>query len=133
MAVSCQRIFIVMPHSRRGMVEQLDFVTSIGHGTGGDSRRRMGIATAGPVKVITNLCILEPEPDSRELVVTSLHPGVTREAVSKATGWLLRFAADVGETPSPVPDRARRAANLARQDGGGTRRCLMRSHPSRAL
>src|SRR5215210_7525193 len=41
MAVSCQRIFIVMPHSRRGMVERLDFITSIGHGTGGDSRRRM--------------------------------------------------------------------------------------------
>src|ERR671931_2962054 len=37
MGASCQRIFIVMPHSKRAMVEQLDFVTSLGHGEGGDS------------------------------------------------------------------------------------------------
>ena len=102
MAVSCQRIFIVMPHSRRGMVERLDFITSIGHGTGGDWRRRVDIRTEGPVKVITDLCILEPDSASRELTVTSLHPGVTREAVSKATGWPVRFAADVSETPPPT-------------------------------
>src|SRR6476659_4478368 len=37
MAVSCQRIFIVMAHSARGLVDRLAFVTSLGHGVGGDA------------------------------------------------------------------------------------------------
>ena len=101
MAVNCQRIFIVMPHSKRGMVERLDFLTSLGHGTGGDARALLGFRTAGPVKVITDLCIMEPDPDSKELTVTSLHPRVTREAVTRATGWPIRFDDSLVETPEP--------------------------------
>ena len=101
MAVSCQRIFIVMPHSSRGLVERLAFVTSLGHGDGGEARARLGIGTAGPTKVITDLCIFEPDPVTRELTVTSLHPGVDREQVTSATGWPVRFAAAVTETPAP--------------------------------
>jgi glutaconate CoA-transferase subunit B len=83
------------------MVERLDFITSLGHGAGGDARERLGIRTQGPVKVITDLCIMEPDPETRELTVTSLHPGVSREQVVGATGWRVRFAASVGETPEP--------------------------------
>jgi glutaconate CoA-transferase, subunit B len=102
MAVSCQRIFIVMPHSKRGMVDRLEFITSLGHGTGGGTRVQLGIHTSGPVKVITDLCVLEPDPVTKELLVTSLHPGISREAVAKATGWPLRFADAVSETPPPT-------------------------------
>ena len=102
MAVSCQRIFIVMPHSRRGMVDRIDFVTSFGHGAGGDARARLGIHTDGPVKVITDLCILEPDAVTKELTVTSLHPGVTRDRVAAATGWPVRFSDAVAETPEPT-------------------------------
>ena len=102
MAVSCQRIFIVMPHSTRGMVDRIDFVTSFGHGAGGDARARLGIHTDGPVKVITDLCILEPDAVTKELTVTSLHPGVTRDRVAAATGWPVRFSDAVGETPEPT-------------------------------
>jgi glutaconate CoA-transferase subunit B len=51
--------------------------------------------------VITDLCILEPEPGSRELVVTHIHPGVTEEQIREATGWDIRFANDVSETEPP--------------------------------
>ena len=48
----------------RALVERLDFVTSIGHG---DGRRRAGRGSGsrpqGPAKVITDLCIMEPDPD----------------------------------------------------------------------
>jgi glutaconate CoA-transferase subunit B len=101
MAALCQRIFIVMPHSKRAMVEKLDFLTSLGHGDGGDSRARQGITTAGPVKVITDLCVMEPDPVTRELTVTSVHPGGTRDKIQSATGWRIQFAAQVGETPAP--------------------------------
>ena len=122
MAVSCQRIFVVMPHMTRGMVERLEFITSLGHGAGGGSRRRLGISSAGPVKVITDLCIMEPEPGTNELVVTSLHPGVSREAVTAATGWPLRFADSVTETPVPTDAELEVLRNLraetARAHGG---------------
>ncbi len=102
MAVSCRRIFIVMAHSPRGMVDRLDFVTTLGHGPDGNARARLGIRTEGPAKVITDLCIMEPDPASRELTVTSLHPGVSRDQVARETGWPVRFSDTLLETPEPA-------------------------------
>ena len=45
--------------------------------------------------------------------MVSLHPGVTRETVQAQCGWPLRFADDVGETPPPTDERARRAPRTA--------------------
>jgi glutaconate CoA-transferase subunit B len=101
MAAACQRIFIVMPQSRRAFVQRLDFLTSFGHGDGGDHRKRLGIDTEGPARVITDLCIMEPDPETRELTVTSLHPGVTREQIEAATGWPIRFAPRLPATAEP--------------------------------
>jgi glutaconate CoA-transferase subunit B len=101
MAAHCQQVFIVMPQSRRAFVDRLDFLTTRGHGAGGEDRERLGLRTAGPSKVITDLCVIEPDRQTRELTVTSLHPGVTRDRVQAATGWPVRFAPDVGETAAP--------------------------------
>jgi glutaconate CoA-transferase subunit B len=91
-----------MQMSKRGFVEKLDFVTSLGHGTGAGSREKLGVRTKGPTRVITDLCVLEPDPASCELTVVSLHPGVTREMVQAGCGWKVRFAETVGETPPPT-------------------------------
>lgn len=101
MAAHCRQIFVVMPQSRRAFVESLDFQTTTGHGQGSDHRRRLGITTAGPTKVITDLCVMEPDPDTRELTVVSMHPGVSRDQVTSATGWPIRFASEIRETPAP--------------------------------
>jgi glutaconate CoA-transferase subunit B len=77
------------------------FVTSIGHGEGGDHRARLGLKTKGPTRLVTDLCIFEPDPESREMTVTSIHPGVTREQIAENTGWPVRYAAQVGETAPP--------------------------------
>ena len=60
-------------------MEKLDFVTSVGFLTGGESRERASLTGKGPVAVITDLRILLPDAASRELTVTSVHPGVNRE------------------------------------------------------
>src|SRR5215813_10930674 len=54
-ATSCGEIFIIMNHLKRGFVEKIDFFTSLGHGTGGDSRARLGVKTKGPTRLITDL------------------------------------------------------------------------------
>jgi glutaconate CoA-transferase subunit B len=101
-ATSCGEIFIIMPQSRRGFMEKIDFMTSLGHGEGGDHRERLGVKTKGPTKLITDLCIMEPDPKTREMTVVSIHPGVTREQIQENTGWTVKFADKVAETPAPT-------------------------------
>ncbi len=103
-AVHCARIFITMSMGRRAFVDKLPFITSLGHGEGGDSRARLGAKTAGPTQVITDLCVMRPDPASRELTVASLHPGVSREQVQAQCGWSLLFAPDLVETPAPTAE-----------------------------
>jgi glutaconate CoA-transferase subunit B len=98
----CGEIFIIMNQSKRSFVERLDFITSMGHGEGGDHRARLGLRTKGPTKLVTDLCVFEPDRLSREMTVTSLHPGVTREQIADHTGWPVRYADKVGETPPPT-------------------------------
>jgi glutaconate CoA-transferase, subunit B len=102
-ATSCGEIFIIMAQGKRSFVDKLDFVTSIGHVAGGDSRARLGVKTKGPTKLITDLALFEPDPQSKEMIVVSIHPGVTREQIQDNTGWKVAFAAKVAETLPPTP------------------------------
>jgi glutaconate CoA-transferase subunit B len=100
---SCAReVVLVLKQSARAFVKKLDFVTSVGHLDGGNARQRLGLPGEGPVAVVTDLCVMEPDRATKELTVTQLHPGVAREQVSKATGWEIRFAGTVQETPAPT-------------------------------
>jgi glutaconate CoA-transferase subunit B len=101
-AAHCRQTYVVMAQSRRSFVEKVDFITSFGFGEGGDHRERLGLKTLGPTLVITDLCVMRPDPASKELTVSALHPGVTREQVEANTGWAVRFAADLGETEAPT-------------------------------
>ena len=99
---SCGKIFIVMQQNPRTFVETVDFVTTLGHGRTGRERRALGIPTRGPVRIVTDLCTMRPDPETNEFQVASLHPGVTREDVRRNTGWEIRFADCLGETSPPV-------------------------------
>jgi glutaconate CoA-transferase subunit B len=103
-AANCGEIFITMVMSPRAYVEKLDFVTSLGHGTGPGSRAALNLTTRGPTRVVTDLCIMEPDRETCELTVVSLHPGITREAVQAQCGWQLKFAAEARETPPPTAE-----------------------------
>ena len=101
-ASSAREIYITMAQSKRGMVETIDFYTSFGHGEGGDHRRQLGITTAGPTLLVTDLAVWRPDPDTKEFTVVSLHPGVTRQMVQDTCGWTVRFAEHLEETPPPT-------------------------------
>jgi glutaconate CoA-transferase subunit B len=101
-AVNCGEIFIVMNQTARSFVKRLDFITSMGHGEGADHRARLGLKTKGPTRLITDLCIFEPDPATREMTVTSIHPGVTLDEIERNTGWPVRYAARMTETPAPT-------------------------------
>ncbi|WP_166356385.1 CoA-transferase subunit beta [Phytoactinopolyspora limicola] len=102
-AASCREVIVVLRHSRRAFVDRVDFVTSVGFGSGPGDRERLGLRGAGPKTVITDLGILEPDPNTAELTLTHLHPGVTVDDTRAATGWDLAVADDLRETHAPEP------------------------------
>src|ERR1700746_593470 len=95
-------VVLVLKQSARAFVKKLDFVKSVGHLDGGDARDRLRLPGKGPVAVVTDLCLMEPDPVTKELTVTQLHPGIARDQVSKATEWEIRFAPELKETAAPT-------------------------------
>jgi glutaconate CoA-transferase subunit B len=106
-ATNAQRTFMIMRLKRRAFVEKLDFLTSPGHLTGGDSRARLGLPGGGPELVITDKAILNFADPEREMQLTALYPGVTREDVQAEVGWPLRLADTIQETAAPTTEELR--------------------------
>jgi glutaconate CoA-transferase subunit B len=86
-ATQAREVFVMLRQSPRTFVERLDFRTSSGE--------RVSV-------VVTDLGVLEPRGAERELTLTHVHPGVDPEQALEATGWPLRMADDLRETPPPT-------------------------------
>ena len=106
-AASCREVVIIMRQSLRSFVERVDFVTSMGFGDGPGHRERLGLRGKGPVKVITDLGVLAPDPDSCELTLVATHPDVTVDQVRAATGWDLAVRDDLPTTDLPSEEELR--------------------------
>ena len=76
-AASCREVIVIVRQTRRTFVDRVDFVTSVGFGDGPGSRQRLGLTGAGPLKIITDLGVLEPDPATSELVLTGVYPGIS--------------------------------------------------------
>jgi glutaconate CoA-transferase subunit B len=103
-AASCRETFVLLRQSSRAFVERLDFRSSVGYGDGPGDRERLGLPGRGVTVVVTDLGVLEPDPQTNELVLTHVHPGGTAEQAVEATGWALRVADDLRETEPPSAD-----------------------------
>jgi glutaconate CoA-transferase, subunit B len=130
-ATSAREIFVMLRMSPRAFVAKLDFVTSLGHGSGGASRAASGAQGRGPTRIITDLGILSPNPESRELELVSIHPGISVEQVKAACGWPLRIAENLAETPAPTAVELATLRNFkARSEAAGTGRPQRAKVPS---
>jgi glutaconate CoA-transferase, subunit B len=103
-AASCRETFVMLHHTPRVFVERLDFRSSVGFGDGPGTRRRLGFTGRGVTAVVTDLGVLEPDPDTEELVLTTLHPDATAEDAIAATGWKLRVAGELSSSAPPTRD-----------------------------
>jgi glutaconate CoA-transferase, subunit B len=86
-ATSAKEVFVMLRQSLRTFVSELDFRTSAGG----------SVST-----VVTDLGILKPRGEERELTLTSVHPGVDADQAREATGWDLRVADDLDVTTAPT-------------------------------
>jgi len=85
-ATSAKEVFVMLRQSPRSFVSELDFRTSSGG----------AVST-----VVTDLGVLQPRGEERELTLTSVHPGVDADQAREATGWDLEVADDLTVTPAP--------------------------------
>ena len=121
-AGSCRDVIVVMRQSTRTFVDRLSFRTTVGFGDGAGDRACFGLRGGGPTLVVTDLGLLRPHPETRELVLTDLHPGVSAQEVRDATGWPLLVADRLG-TVAPPSDQelaALRSLQSPGRPGGAT-------------
>jgi glutaconate CoA-transferase subunit B len=101
-AGACKDVIIMLRQSTKSFVDQIPFITSVGYGSGAQDRAKLGLRGGGPSIVITDLGILEPDPFTKELVLTQVHPNVEIATVVKnKTGWDLRVAEEIKVTEPP--------------------------------
>ncbi len=108
LASLCWRILVVTNHDPRRFVEKVDFLTTPGYLTGPGAREAAGLPPGtGPYRVITDLAVLGYHEQSCRMEILSLHPGVTREQVLKATGFALGVREPLELTSSPTATELR--------------------------
>lgn len=101
-AIFAQRTLIVMKLNKRAFPEKVDFITSPGMYSNGKSRKEWGMPGAGPVRVITDKCFLEPDPETGELEISALYPGATVSNVQENVGWKLRARESLATVEPPT-------------------------------
>jgi glutaconate CoA-transferase, subunit B len=95
-----QRFVVLLEHSKRRLPERVSYMTSPGNGDGAGWRKRVGLPRGGPAAAITSKCILRFAEDG-EARLASVHPGVSVEDAVANTGWKLKLAEKVVDTPEP--------------------------------
>jgi glutaconate CoA-transferase subunit B len=106
-AINAREVFILMRQSSRSFVERIDFRTSPGNLGGRSSRAAQGWQGKGPSTVVTDLGRYDFDPDTGEMRLAAIHPGVELDEVRAATGWDLRIADDLETTPEPTIEELR--------------------------
>ena len=100
-ASNVKKIIIITPHEKRRFVEKVDFRTSPGFMDGKANWRKLKLQGGGPYAVITDLCTMKFDEETGEMMLVSLHPGVTVEKVQENTPWKLKVASNLEQTPVP--------------------------------
>jgi glutaconate CoA-transferase subunit B len=102
-----KRLIVLLEHSRERFPERVDFITTPGYLSGGDSRARAGLRAGGPGVVVTTLGVFRFAEDTREMYLESYHPGVTIQQIRDNVQWELKVSPEVRETEPPTETELR--------------------------
>jgi glutaconate CoA-transferase subunit B len=101
-AIHAKRVLIISRLNNRAFPAEVDFLTSPGQRCRGKSRKELGMPGAGPIKVITDKGILENDPETGEMILTALYPGVTVDEVKANVGWPLKVRDRLDQVAPPT-------------------------------
>jgi glutaconate CoA-transferase, subunit B len=104
----CWKMMVMTPQDSKRFVEKLDFLTTPGWLSGGRSREESGLPLgAGPHKIITNMAVMDFEPESKRMRVISINPGYGLKDVQENCGFELLKASRIEETAPPTEEELR--------------------------
>jgi glutaconate CoA-transferase subunit B len=107
-AIHAKKVFVITPLSKRVFVETLDYLTSPGHLDGEQGKRkRLGMAGSGPQMVVTNKAVFGFDSSTGEMILQTIHPGITLEEIQANIGWPIKTSPDVVETIPPTEEELR--------------------------
>jgi glutaconate CoA-transferase subunit B len=95
-------VILLMQQEKKRFVEKVDYLTSPGWLTGGESRREAGFRRGGPMAVVTNLGVMKFDETTRRMYLHEVYPGVTPEQVAENSG----FAMDISRSGQAAPPSA---------------------------
>jgi len=98
------RFVVLLEHNKQRLPERVSFLTSPGNGDSPGWRKRMGLPRGGPAAIITTKAVLRFAEDGEQAYLAAIHPGVDVEDVVENTGWTLRVADAIGQTPEPTSE-----------------------------
>ena len=99
---SAKRIVVIMTHEKRKMVKKLDYLTSPGFLDGPGAREKAGLRGGGPSLVVTNLCQMDFDSETKRIRLATVHPGVSVQQVLENTSFDLIVPKDVPTTELPT-------------------------------
>jgi glutaconate CoA-transferase subunit B len=87
-------------------VKKLDYLTSPGYLEGGDSRDKTGLFPkgSGPSALISTKGVFRFDPVTKEMFLSTIHPGVSLESIQKEIPWDLKIVAELKETKRPTDE-----------------------------
>jgi glutaconate CoA-transferase subunit B len=101
----CWRMIVMTPQDARRFCEKVDFITTPGWLKGGDSRAKSGLPIgSGPYKIVTNMAVMDFEPESKRMRIIAINPGYSEEDVRTNCGFELLRAEKIVENQPPTDD-----------------------------
>lgn len=96
------------PQDAKRFVEKVSYITTPGWLEGGDSRAKSGLPlNAGPYKIITNMAVMDFEPESKRMRIISINQGYLEKDVLDNCGFELLKAPKITETAPPTDEELR--------------------------
>ncbi|MCX7732289.1 MAG: 3-oxoacid CoA-transferase [candidate division WOR-3 bacterium] len=103
-----KNIIIIRQHDTKRFVPKVDFLTTPGYLNGPGARENAGLPpNTGPYRVVTNLALMDFEPNSKRMRLIGLNPGVTVEQVLANTGFDLLLADNIVINSEPTAEQLR--------------------------
>ncbi|MHB8916380.1 MAG: CoA-transferase subunit beta [Desulfocucumaceae bacterium] len=119
---SVGRVVVMMRLEKHRFVPKVDFITTPGYLDGSPgARERVGLLGGGPAAVVTSRGVFRFQPETREMYLDTVFPGVEVEEIKESVGWDLMVADDLKTVSDPTPDElaALRAADPCNLIMGG--------------
>ena len=104
---SCaRRTVIIIRHEKRKINKAVSFITSPGY-LGGDDQREQFNLRGGPGRLITDKAIFGFDPESKQMILESIHPNTTLEDVLLNMSFEPIVPSNVNVTETPTAEQVR--------------------------